>query len=179
MKLKLFFISLFIIVLSFNISAQANLYKDIKSGMTVTEFIQHINNRADLSWNSSEREFVLTEIKGKQYLIFPVFNNKEQLNSLHFYCMNSYEWYDYEPNVKAIAVNLFSILKVSYSEPIFNEWVSWTSIPDGEIVPVCIFKKETVTAVIVVSESAEKYFAGLIISDSRYSEEVEASSEGF
>lgn len=177
MKLKLIFASILMLA-TMALSAQSNLYKGIKSGMTQSEFTTYINSHPDFEWVSSAEMYKLT-IKGRPFAMSAEFNDKGKLNALFFYGLSRYEWYDYDANVKPQAVELFTLLQVSYGNPILDEWPSWPNIPDGGSLIACAFTKGSVYASILVAESSDVYFLGLIIIDKMFSDPEIQTSEGF
>ena len=177
MKIKIIFTMLFWL-LAISINAQQPLYRGITSGMTKNEFTKYVNSQTDLKWVSSAEMYKLT-IKGRPFAMSAEFNDKGKLNALFFYGRSRYEWYDYDANVKPQAVELFTLLQVSYGNPILDEWPSWPNIPDGGSLIACAFNKGSVYASILVAESSEVYFLGLIIIDKMFSNPEIQTSEGF
>jgi hypothetical protein len=168
-----------IMLITISTFAQTNLFKGIKSGMTKTEFMSYCSSNPDFKIIESDNDFITTEIEGRTYIFTQNFNSKGQLYSLMFYSSSRYEWMEYDPNVKENAVELYSLLEVKYGEPTYDVWVNWTDIPEGKSEIACSFEKNTVVAIILITEYKEEYFIGLTIIDSKYKDIVVKDSGGF
>lgn len=183
MKIKIFLFTFLLFFIGINLNAQHNLYKEVKSGMTEKEFISHIEKTEDLSWFDNEKDFVRTSIKDRLYVFAPVFNKNAQIQSLLFYCVNTYEYYELTSRLKPIALEIFKLFNASYGEPTFDEWPKYiddTSFEESSAMITTIFEKPETTAMIIlgVTESG-KYRIGMLIFDSNYIDKEEISSEGF
>jgi hypothetical protein len=177
MKVKIFFAAV-LMILTTAMSSQANLYKGITSGMSQIEFNQHINSVPELSW-AEDNEYVNVQIKGRPYVFIPDFNNAGQLSALYFYCGDRYKWYEYDPTIKAIAVDVYSLFEIAYGEPIYDRWPNWTDIPKGGSEIACAFKKDSVLATIIIGERDEVYLLGMIVVDIKFRDPSVPSSDGF
>jgi hypothetical protein len=176
---KLFSLFFLFAITMIAVNAQTNLFKGITSGMSESELISHCQNHEDFT-KSSYPDLFFTEIGGRTYIVSSYFNKTNELNFISFSSMDSYEWFDYDPNVKENAEELFTLLSVKYGDPIFNKWISWTEIPDGKLKGVCTFKKETISSFIYVEENSGKYSIRLIVADKNFDDpEKPADSGGF
>lgn len=176
--MKKIVLSLLLVLFMVTINAQSSLYKGITSGMTETQFNNYIDSNSDFSWTDS-KSFVKVYIKNKLYLVSSVYNKAGKLNAILFFAMDRYEWYDYDVNVQNNAIELFNLLQVSYGDPVYDSWVSWTAIPDEDSKIVCVFTKGSVNATILAAESNDKYYIGLIVNDGKFADPEVKTSEGF
>lgn len=175
--MKKIVLSLLFMLFMITINAQNFLYKGITSGMTATQFDNYIDTYTEFVW-SDNKDFVTNYVKDKLYVIYPSYNKGGKLRSLLFYGTDGYDSTKYDPNVKNIALELFSLLTISYGEPTYDKWINWTDISEESSDIVTMFKKESVVVVMLVAEEKDLYYVGLIINDTKYNDK-EITSEGF
>lgn len=157
-------------------NAQSKLFKCFESGMSKSEF----ETQGKLHHDFKHQGFYLiTYIKNRKYYLYPIYNKQNQLKTLMFISDDTYDWVNYDTNVKENARELYSLLEVKYGDPTHNMWINWNSIPDGKERIVCIFEKQTINAVISVGESNEQYYIILYLYDSKYKDPEVNTSGGF
>jgi len=175
--MKKFFVFLIYLFIVISLQAQTNLFKGITSGISEIEYLQYCSSHPDFT-NMGENYFTTT-IEGRQYMIGSVFNKKNELTAILFVCFDSYEWMEYDPNIKTNALELYSLLQIKYSNATYDEWLNWTDIPKGKAKTIAMFESQTIIALLSIREKNDMYTVNLSVGDTKYADPVIKNSGGF
>jgi len=107
-----------------NYSLQTFLYKGIRSGMSVDEFISYIKTNPEFKIVKFKIGALgtRTTFLGETYDIFPYFNKNQKLVSIIIMNAKPYKWTECDTNnIKKIIVDLYSLLIEKYGNAFYVE----------------------------------------------------------
>jgi len=173
--------TMLILILSFlslQLNAQQNLYSGIKSGCSPREFQKAIMLNPDfksgydsLSESQDYGDYITTVINERQFVVTPVYNSEDKLESLMFISANSYGSDDVKMRIQAFelcetySLKSSVVLKVN---PISDLYLQ--QLKNGSIKPVCVIKTSGVNTHIFVVKIAGRYRNMMVINDSRFND---------
>jgi hypothetical protein len=172
MKKLFIFLTLLFSIITINAQdsiEKIKLYNEIKSGMTEDEFISYCQSDPNFNIIKYKNDNIVeTSINNNPFYVTPFYNKNNKIYLLLLTCEIKYDSINYETKLKDNLIELFTAVYTVYGKPIFEKWLNYDLIPDGEFSIICQFQKKQIILDIVIYNFNNKYTIGINILDKNY-----------